>query len=1595
MNEHSLYKINISFAGRALVFVVTVLALFSINPSFADARALASECYNFGDVDHTGAIGTLDTDKINQYLFFGVPLDIREKYRADVNDSGPTAGNPTIDVGDRDMIADYYNFIRDDFPVCYTLKRKPLFSCSPTGNAFTDSTSYKKPELKNTVTLHDELKILEHEAGLTPPFTTNEFEQADVYDHGHPASGSRVNSIDASTILQYLEGLINDVSTAQNPNRSCPQLNVNSFPVGGFSISSSQTGIGGTTPYSRIGFEISNSNTLTANSLVGYNFDSWTGNCGSISGNICTVGLVNDLLTDSKTVQANYSAVVPTPIPPTPTPIPALPDLVIRNTSCGTNPLINVSGGSILGNTVTVTPGVNVTFTFNTCNIGAGSAGASTTVVEAFGSANNASNPFSVGTLATNSSAAHTFTTSWPASGNSYSMVFEADYGDNVKESNENNNDVTLTVVAPLTPTPTPTLTPTPTPVPTCTISGDVFIDDGAGGGTPGNGAREPTELRYVATIIRSGNGSLTATNCTADAATRTVTSCDNTNPGYSFTGLTYGQYDVTLSPIPDGYLLHINTPAQRSATVCPPSGATVNYALEPPFITATPAPTSTPAPTPTSGPTPTPVPSIYTISGTVFRDNGNGEEGIANNGVWDGTEPKYTATPPTIKIGTTNPTNNSGGDYTFSGLAGSAGGINYNVELTVPSGYTITNNGENPNTNPRSVVVQLANVSNVNFGIRSTSATPTPTPTNTPSNCTISGTVYIDYNGNNIRDAGDGGYYSGVSTPIFIYLNNYSTNTSGFYSASVPSGTHSVTLTVPSGYIPSATNNPPLYATVCPNATDKDFGIRPTYTISGNVFIDDGRGTTCPGPTCGANNGARDGTEPLYTGGSALVSLLGTGTALNTLIPGGTYSFSSLIADTYWLFLDVAGGYQISPGSINPRENIVLPPTTVVNFGIILAPPTPTPTPTPTPVPNTISGNVFVDDGKCISPGVGCGTPKDGVKNGTEGNYTLGTSTVQVRSGVCGTGTLIGSSSTANGAYSVGSIPAGNYVVCYTSLPSGYYLTFPTNGPPPSFTVTVGPSKVNLNFGIAPYGAWIQSTGTDIRLDNGFNYYIPSTATQACGGAYASINGGGGTPGIIFTGGSSANFGGGSASSKNWVVGGTSYPELFTPTKGNVIKTSYKYIDAQIKQAGLTRTDIAPYCTLTNGGGGAGLDNCILPAASLDFPRGLYVSDGSIVQNGSVVLDPPPLAPPAFVAKSNAKTTNPETSLQWDHTVVSGNNRLLVVGVSILNNSGQTLATTTGVKYNGENMTRLGNSTNGTLARVEIWYLKDASLPTDGIPHTIVATLTSGNAAALMGGGATSWSNVDQIIPFRGSFRTAIGTTSRPRVSDISTGTYDVVVDTVGMNPNATNIKADDQIGDWNQPIGGGQLSLQSGGSHKTSTSTPTTMEWIFGSNSGWAASAISIQPPALRKYDFPESQNYVILVNGDLTINTQIKVPKTSTVAFIVSGDIIVNPTVGNTTGDITTTTPSIEGFYSTDKNFIIKGNNNCTVGEDKRLNVAGSVVVNAGLTGGEFRNQRDLCGGNATCPVFSIQERPDFMLNAPDLIKYKNTIYQEVAP
>lgn len=143
----------------------------------------------------------------------------------------------------------------------------------------------------------------------------------------------------------------------------------------------------------------------------------------------------------------------------------------------------------------------------------------------------------------------------------------------------------------------------------------------------------------------------------------------------------------------------------------------------------------------------------------------------------------------------------------------------------------------------------------------------------------------------------------------------------------------------------------------------------------------------------------------------------------------------------------------------------------------------------------------------------------------------------------------------------------------------------------------------------------------------------------------------------------------------------------------------------------------------------------------------------------------------------------------------------------------------------------------------------------------------------------------------------------------------------------------------------------------------------------------------------------DYVFLINGNLHIQGELESvnnENASALVVSVSGDITVDKSVG---GSSSSPSPHLEGLFSADSDFILESEgtegDNCPSPRDKRLNIEGAVVANATLSGGTFQNKRTLCDDNSDYPVFYLEESPYLILNAPDYIKHKSFVWQEVAP
>ncbi len=141
--------------------------------------------------------------------------------------------------------------------------------------------------------------------------------------------------------------------------------------------------------------------------------------------------------------------------------------------------------------------------------------------------------------------------------------------------------------------------------------------------------------------------------------------------------------------------------------------------------------------------------------------------------------------------------------------------------------------------------------------------------------------------------------------------------------------------------------------------------------------------------------------------------------------------------------------------------------------------------------------------------------------------------------------------------------------------------------------------------------------------------------------------------------------------------------------------------------------------------------------------------------------------------------------------------------------------------------------------------------------------------------------------------------------------------------------------------------------------------------------------------------SGSRVIFVDGDLNIKSKIGLAGAGDfLAFIVSGDINVNPTVGDSA--VANPTPSnadLAGAFLANGNF--NGGTN-TSGNDKQLVIYGTVAADMDLNGaGRVRFQRNMGANNAVGPGVSVIWNPNLLLNWPAQLSDALTDWREAAP
>jgi hypothetical protein len=186
--------------------------------------------------------------------------------------------------------------------------------------------------------------------------------------------------------------------------------------------------------------------------------------------------------------------------------------------------------------------------------------------------------------------------------------------------------------------------------------------------------------------------------------------------------------------------------------------------------------------------------------------------------------------------------------------------------------------------------------------------------------------------------------------------------------------------------------------------------------------------------------------------------------------------------------------------------------------------------------------------------------------------------------------------------------------------------------------------------------------------------------------------------------------------------------------------------------------------------------------------------------------------------------------SLTWAHTVGSGSNRILIVGVSI-----HTTGSINSVTYAGVNLTKVGSISNIGVISSELWYLVN---PASGTHDVIV---TASESVLNLAAGGMSYTGVDQANPL-GTYASATGFSNAMSV-DVSSAVNELVVDSVAVWTGlvAAPSAGAGQTQRWNVY----QNSASGAGSDEPGAAT-VTMSWSTTGIRYWAIGGVSLKPAA-----------------------------------------------------------------------------------------------------------------------------------------------------
>jgi hypothetical protein len=178
-------------------------------------------------------------------------------------------------------------------------------------------------------------------------------------------------------------------------------------------------------------------------------------------------------------------------------------------------------------------------------------------------------------------------------------------------------------------------------------------------------------------------------------------------------------------------------------------------------------------------------------------------------------------------------------------------------------------------------------------------------------------------------------------------------------------------------------------------------------------------------------------------------------------------------------------------------------------------------------------------------------------------------------------------------------------------------------------------------------------------------------------------------------------------------------------------------------------------------------------------------------------------------------------SSLSWSHTVASGSNRVLVVGVAAEYSSSSSCQASS-VTYGGTALTRIGQAVAGTSIYqcASLWYLVAPAVGTASVSVSFGAALDGATA------GAVTLFGIKQAAP--DASNTSFSNSGATSTSVTTAAANSTVVDVFGSGqPLGDLAPGSGQTGQWSQDAGGTATSSGGSSTETVASAGSATLSW------------------------------------------------------------------------------------------------------------------------------------------------------------------------